>query len=128
MVVYATCSVDVGVDVDVDIGIGSGVVVDVDVGGDVGVGVDLDKVPVRAMENHVHMVYANWAEFRSAAGVPFNGRSRIAGPRGEVVMSFGEGESGLKVATLVEKEGNATSYEDDYLQDLRPNLYTVYMQ
>ncbi|KAJ8598658.1 hypothetical protein CTAYLR_003060 [Chrysophaeum taylorii] len=78
-------------------------------------------VPVRALENHAFVCYCNWAEFVSAEGVHFNGRSSICGPDGHVLEKFDDISCGVKTTDVHIQDIDET--EDDYLQDRRPELY-----
>jgi predicted amidohydrolase len=83
-------------------------------------------VRVRAFESHVHVIYANWSEHTNEDGVHFNGQSVAASPQGEHRLALSPADSGLFHVVLegVASGGAAlANHDDDYLRDLRPELY-----
>jgi len=93
--------------------------------------VNLCVCRTRALENHVHVVYANWAGEAGGSSPPsareegprFNGRSVVAGPEGELLLEFEHSERGVRVVELAPGARAAAGAEDAYLADRRPELY-----
>ena len=75
-------------------------------------------VPARAVENGIAIAYAN--HFGEEAGLMFDGRSVVVGPRGEVLGSLGE-EAGLLVVDVPAAAQGPSSAP--YLQDRRADLH-----
>ena len=83
-------------------------------------------IRVRAFESHVHVIYANWSEHVNEDGVHFNGQSVCASPQGEPLMMLSSTDCGLfhvPGGVDVRGVGALDGHEDDYLRDLRPELY-----
>jgi predicted amidohydrolase len=81
---------------------------------------------VRAYENHLCVVYANWAEHKNEDGVHFNGQSVVASAVGELLLMLAASDRGLFLAEAIEdvrRGGGAAGQGGEQLRDRRPMIY-----
>lgn len=89
-------------------------------------------IPTRALENHVHVLYCNHrGTSASPTCLPFAGNSVIAAPNGkllaysELYRLDEELADEFLVADIDREEFNTDILRNPYLQDRRPELYTL---
>ena len=85
-------------------------------------------IRVRAYENHLCVVYANWAEHKNEDGVHFNGQSVVATAEGEFLLMLAASDRGLFLAEALEykfvrRGGAAAGQGGEQLRDRRPMIY-----
>jgi 5-aminopentanamidase len=83
-------------------------------------------IRVRAYENHLCVVYANWAEHKNEDGVHFNGQSVVASAVGELLLMLAASDRGLFLAEALEdvrRGGAAAGQGGEQLRDRRPMIY-----
>ena len=83
-------------------------------------------IRVRAYENHLCVVYANWAEHKNEDGVHFNGQSVVASAVGELLLVLAASDRGLFLAEALEdvrRGGAAAGQGGEQLRDRRPMIY-----
>eukprot|EP01062_Namystynia_karyoxenos_P008444 TRINITY_DN1296_c0_g4_i1.p1 TRINITY_DN1296_c0_g4~~TRINITY_DN1296_c0_g4_i1.p1 ORF type:complete len:313 (+),score=92.41 TRINITY_DN1296_c0_g4_i1:66-941(+) len=82
-------------------------------------------IPTRALENHVHVLYSNFAGGGQEGGrIPFCGRSAIVGPDGVDLVRAGPGVGPALLTAQLDRGAFAGAVRrNDYLALRRPELY-----
>lgn len=80
-------------------------------------------VPARAQENHVHILYSNFAGCSSSGFLHFCGRSAIIGPDGLDLARAGSGDEVLLSARVDRSAFSSAIRRNDYLALRRRDLY-----